>query len=102
MEEIQLEIVQDDDPRNATFIFMNEDHTLGNSLRSILANDPDVAFVGYSVPHPFETKMHLRVQSSLKPARTVLLTAVQKLQEQFVEMRAKYISALQVNTSGKI
>jgi hypothetical protein len=33
--------VEDVDPRNATFIFTNEDHTLGNSLKYVLAKQFD-------------------------------------------------------------
>lgn len=42
---------------------MNEDHTLGNSLRSMLMRNKDVVFAGYSIPHPSEPKMNLRVQT---------------------------------------
>lgn len=27
-------------------------------------NSPDVSFCGYTVPHPADTKMHLRIQAS--------------------------------------
>ncbi|SPO35423.1 related to Rpc19 - DNA-directed RNA polymerases I and III, 18KD subunit [Pseudozyma flocculosa] len=40
----------------ATFCLKEEDHTLGNSLSA------RVEFCGYSVPHPSEAKIHLRVQ----------------------------------------
>ena len=47
----------------ATFIFHEEDHTLGNALRYILASKNEVEFVGYSMPHPSEQKMILRLQT---------------------------------------
>ncbi|TID19640.1 DNA-directed RNA polymerase I and III 14 KDA polypeptide [Venturia nashicola] len=47
----------------ASFEFTNEDHTLGNALRHIILKNPSVEFCGYSIPHPAETKMHLRIQT---------------------------------------
>ena len=61
---------------SATFTFYNEDHTIGNTLRYVLNKDPNVTFVGYSVPHPAEPKMNLRLQTSGKPATDVLLDAL--------------------------
>ena len=43
-----------------TFVFVDEDHTLGNSLRYVIMRDPSTAFCGYTIPHPSENKMHLR------------------------------------------
>ncbi|KAK0071289.1 hypothetical protein PV325_013163 [Microctonus aethiopoides] len=48
--------------QSRTFSFQNEGHTLGNALRSIISQYPGVAFCGYTVPHPAEAKMHLRIQ----------------------------------------
>ncbi|KAJ4319960.1 RNA polymerase subunit AC19 [Neodidymelliopsis sp. IMI 364377] len=47
----------------ASFQFDGEDHTLGNALRYIIMKNPDVEFCGYSIPHPSETKMNLRIQT---------------------------------------
>lgn len=47
----------------ASFQFDGEDHTLGNALRYIIMKNPDVEFCGYSIPHPSEAKMHLRIQT---------------------------------------
>lgn len=48
---------------SSTFIFGNEDHTLGNCLRHILMQQPETDFCGYSVPHPYEPKMNVRLQT---------------------------------------
>ena len=45
---------------------------MGNSLRYVLMRSPDVAFCGYSVPHPSDYKMRLRIQTTGKPAIDVL------------------------------
>lgn len=62
-EEKKLEIVGSENPHSATFVIRDEDHTLGNSIRHVLAQDNRVELVGYSIPHPLENKMHLRIQT---------------------------------------
>ncbi|KAI1008099.1 hypothetical protein K3495_g141 [Podosphaera aphanis] len=47
----------------ASFQFKNEDHTLGNALRYIIMKNPDVEFCGYSIPHPSEPLMNVRIQT---------------------------------------
>merc|ERR1712060_398211 len=51
------------DQANATYQFLGEDHTLGNALRYMLMKSPDVEFAGYTVPHPSEPFMNVRVQT---------------------------------------
>lgn len=51
----------------ATFIINKEDHTLGNIMRSMLAQNPDVEFCGYTIPHPSKNEIHLRIQTYEKP-----------------------------------
>merc|ERR1719336_3288037 len=46
-----------------TYRIKNEDHTLGNALRSVLVTHPEVDFVAYSKPHPLNQSIQLRVQS---------------------------------------
>ncbi|MCJ1412616.1 RNA polymerase subunit AC19 [Ptychographa xylographoides] len=47
----------------ASFEFEGEDHTLGNALRYMIMKNPDVEFCGYSIPHPSEAKMNVRIQT---------------------------------------
>ncbi|WEW61956.1 RNA polymerase subunit AC19 [Emydomyces testavorans] len=47
----------------ASFQFEGEDHTLGNALRYVIMRNPDVEFCGYTIPHPSEAKMNLRIQT---------------------------------------
>ena len=64
--------------RSRTFIIGNEDHTIGNSLRHVLIqNSNTVEFAGYSVPHPSEPLVNIRVQTHADCGKT----AVQALQE---------------------
>ena len=41
---------------------MNEDHTLGNLLRNQIIKSNHVEFCAYSVPHPSEPIMNVRIQ----------------------------------------
>lgn len=52
-----------DDGTAASFQIIDEDHTLGNALRYIIMKNPEVEFCGYSIPHPSENKMHIRIQT---------------------------------------
>ncbi|KAI2507926.1 RNA polymerase Rpb3/Rpb11 dimerization domain [Fragilaria crotonensis] len=64
----------------STFCIGDEDHTLANALRHILMNDAsNVEFAGYSVPHPSEPVVQIRVQTIPKPQGRKL--AVRSLQE---------------------
>jgi DNA-directed RNA polymerases I and III subunit RPAC2 len=50
-------------PTSRTFCLGDEDHTIGNALRHILIQNSSVQFAGYSVPHPSEPIVHIRVQT---------------------------------------
>lgn len=47
----------------ASFEFIDEGHTMGNALRYIIMKNPDVEFCAYSIPHPSEPKMNIRIQT---------------------------------------
>lgn len=49
------------DRYNATYSFLNEDHTLGNLLRNQIIKNNNVEFCAYSVPHPSEPIMNVRI-----------------------------------------
>ena len=51
-------------PGSRTFAIGDEDHTLGNSVRHVLMQNSKVSFAGYSVPHPSEPVVHIRVQTA--------------------------------------
>lgn len=52
-----------DDGTAASFQIIDEDHTLGNALRYMIMKNPEVEFCGYSIPHPSENKMNVRIQT---------------------------------------
>lgn len=59
----------------ASFKIKDEDHTLGNTLRYMIMKNPDVEFCGYSIPHPNDNHMHLRIQTYGE------ITAIEALQK---------------------
>ena len=46
-----------------TFVVAHEAHTFGNSVRWMLARNEDTEFAGYTVPHPSEPFLQIRVQT---------------------------------------
>jgi DNA-directed RNA polymerase I and III subunit RPAC2 len=72
-----------------TFAIGDEDHTLGNAMRHILIQNAKVGFAGYSVPHPSEPVVHIRVQA--QPGTT----AVQALEEACETLREQCDLVLQ-------
>jgi len=72
---------ENEDDTRKTFIFNGEGHTLGNALRSLILRNPNVIFCGYSIPHPSDNKMHLRIETKDIPAKEVLKTGLKQLQE---------------------
>ena len=55
---------------SCTFVLAREDHTLGNALRYVCMRDARTSFCGYSMPHPSEQVVNLRLQT-LPPATSL-------------------------------
>ncbi|XP_065355585.1 DNA-directed RNA polymerases I and III subunit RPAC2 [Calliphora vicina] len=64
-----------------TFVFLDEGHTLGNALKTIISRYPDVDFCGYTIPHPTENKLHFRIQSSQGRAIDILKRGLEDLEK---------------------
>jgi len=62
-DEQRIRILPGSSDTAASFEFKKEDHTLGNALRYIIMKNPDVEFCGYSIPHPSEELMNIRIQT---------------------------------------
>jgi DNA-directed RNA polymerases I and III subunit RPAC2 len=78
----EFEVMHGPNDHSATYIFGNEDHTLGNVLRYVLMQREETSFCGYSVPHPYEPKMNVRLQTEdTAPALEVLKTGLKDLDE---------------------
>ncbi|KAJ1984658.1 RNA polymerase subunit AC19 [Dimargaris cristalligena] len=63
----------------ATFVIDQEDHTLGNTLRHCIMQNPEVEFCGYSIPHPSNLNIHIRIQTT--PNTTALEALSQGLKD---------------------
>lgn len=48
---------------NRTFIYPEQEHTLGVLLRNRLLDNPEVVFAAYKVPHPMIRSVEVRVQT---------------------------------------
>lgn len=80
---------------------MEEDHTLANSARFVLNQDPRVAFCGYSIPHPADRKVNIRVQTTGDPAKDVLKDALQDLMVMCQHVRGTFDKAVANHKSMK-
>ncbi len=57
---------------SATYVVKDEGHTLGNSLRNQLMKDPRVNLCGYTVPHPMESIIKMRLQTNSSDVHSTL------------------------------
>mmetsp|Transcript_44866 Transcript_44866/g.105244 ORF Transcript_44866/g.105244 Transcript_44866/m.105244 type:complete len:114 (-) Transcript_44866:18-359(-) len=79
LDQPKLETTAESTDFSTTFVIRDEDHTLGNSLRICLNNNPKVTFCGYSVPHPLENKLHLHIQTKEISASEALKSALREV-----------------------
>ncbi|WVZ53068.1 hypothetical protein U9M48_004056 [Paspalum notatum var. saurae] len=89
------------DTSASTFSIMEEDHTLANSARFVLNQDPRVAFCGYSIPHPADRKVNIRVQTTGDPAKDVMKDALQNLMVMCQHVRGTFDKAVANHKSKK-
>ena len=82
-DEQKLKIIPDKEEGNfnCTYTFRNEDHTLGNILRYMLMKDSNTLFCGYSIPHPSEDLMNVRLQTKSKNTNEVMEKAMDRIDE---------------------
>ncbi|XP_054016091.1 probable DNA-directed RNA polymerases I and III subunit RPAC2 isoform X2 [Hylaeus anthracinus] len=63
--------------QNKTFVFMGEGYTLGNSLVSVISQNPDVEFCACFINHPSEGNIYLRIQAKKGKAVDILRKGLQ-------------------------
>ena len=82
-EEDKLKIISDKEEGdyNCTYSFQNEDHTLGNILRYMLMKDKNTTFCGYSIPHPSEDVMNIRLQTREENTNQIMGKAMDRVIE---------------------
>lgn len=83
IDEDKLKIIADKEEGdfNCTYSFLNEDHTLGNILRYILMKDSNTLFCGYSIPHPSEDLMNIRLQTKQENTNQIMGRAMDRVNE---------------------
>ena len=96
VEEDKLKAAHDSEEGNynCTYSFNGEDHTLGNLLRYILMKDSETMFAGYSVPHPSEDTMNVRLQTHIMKTDRVLNKAFGRISKIADILTDKYTNAL--------
>lgn len=62
-EAVRVRILPGSVENAASFEILEEGHTIGNALRWIIMKNPDVEFCAYTIPHPSEPKMNVRIQT---------------------------------------
>ncbi|CAK9147443.1 unnamed protein product [Ilex paraguariensis] len=82
------------DQSASTFSLTDEDHTLANSIRFTLNQDPRVTFCGYSIPHPSDARVNIRVQTTGDPASEVLKDSCQDLMLMCQHVRSSFDKAV--------
>ncbi len=61
---MSVEYINDDEVENAgKYIIENEDHTLGNIIRSSLLLNKHVMFAGYRIEHPLSNKLYINIRT---------------------------------------
>ena len=93
-EKLKIEQDKEDSNYNCTYSFTGEDHTLGNLLRYILMKDPETTFSGYSVPHPSEDIMNVRLQTQKSKTDKVLNRALERISKISDILNEKFSNAL--------
>ncbi|KAJ3746681.1 RBP11-like subunits of RNA polymerase [Lentinula detonsa] len=80
----------------ATYQVHDESHTMGNALRWMLMKNPKVEFCGYSVPHPSEPNIQIRIQMYDKlSSLQALIKALDDLDNLCDSINEAYIESLQ-------
>ena len=95
-DEDKLKIIYDkeDGDFNCTYSFKNEDHTLGNILRYMNMKDSNTLFCGYSIPHPSEDLMNIRLQTKEENTNQIMGRAMDRVIEISNILSNKFNSAL--------
>ena len=73
----------------------DEDHTLGNLLRSKLLKDKKVKHAGYQIVHPLTGGIKLLIQTEgSETPRDALLRALSEIEEETKEFQQKFRKAV--------
>ena len=77
-----IEYIMDSESSTCTtFILHFEDYTLGNALRDVIIKLSKVEFCGYSIPHPSDNIINLRIQSSNESTEMIFYSGLKNLKD---------------------
>ncbi len=76
------------------FKLIGETHTFANLLKSHLVDDAHVEFVAYKLEHPMDKDAMFVLKTKGKPAKTVLMDAAKRVQEDVKELQSALDKAL--------
>jgi DNA-directed RNA polymerase I and III subunit RPAC2 len=79
----------------ATYTFDGEDHTLGNLLRYALIKNPEVEFCGYSITHPSEHTINMRLQTTGSGTNGVMAQGLNSINFMVDVAERKFTEALE-------
>jgi DNA-directed RNA polymerase II subunit RPB11 len=68
----------------------NEDHTLGNLLRSTLLRDKTVKYAGYQIVHPLTGGIKLVIETDDAKPREALMRAISLIEQETQDFRGKF------------
>ena len=69
----------------------NEDHTLGNLMRTMLLKDSSVKFAGYQIVHPLTGGIRLVIETGKDSSpRDALMKAISQIEKDTQEFKEKF------------
>lgn len=101
MAQQKITLANDSDEFNQTFIIHDENHTMANALRWMLMKNPQVLFCGYSIPHPSENIVHVRIQSQQVTAAECLDAGLDSLKEMLGHVKSSFEQAYAASQVGQ-
>ncbi|PKS09972.1 hypothetical protein jhhlp_004595 [Lomentospora prolificans] len=99
-EAIRVRILPGSVDNAASFEILDEGHTLGNALRWVIMKNPDVEFCAYTIPHPSEAKMNVRIQTYEGTAVDALQKGLRDLADIADVVSAEYTNKLEAFKSS--
>lgn len=89
-----IKVIKNDENR-LELELSNEDHTIGNLLRSVLMMDEHVKQAGYRVVHPITGGIRVVVHTDGKESpKDALINALLKIERDAQELKEKILNAL--------
>lgn len=87
--------ILNESPNKLEIEIADEDHTLGNLLRSRLLKDKKVKHAGYQIVHPLTggIKLLIQTEGSTKP-RDALLKALSEIEDETKEFQQEFKKAV--------